>query len=109
MVEVVWTDEARSWLRDIFDYIAASNPVAAARVIEGVLERAESLRRFPESGAPIETSSSSELRMLLYGHYRIVYRIVPAGVEIIGVFHGALDLERRLNSDVTPGNSTIHE
>ena len=79
------------------------------RVIGGILERAERLRRFPESGAPIETASASELRMLLYGHYRIVYRIASARVEIIGVFHGALDLERRLSSDSTPGNSTIHE
>lgn len=32
MVELNWTAEAQTWLRDIFDYIAADSPKAAARV-----------------------------------------------------------------------------
>jgi plasmid stabilization system protein ParE len=36
--------------------------------------------------------------MLLYGHYRIAYlrRGDAAIVEILGVFHGALDINRYL-------------
>jgi toxin ParE1/3/4 len=37
------------------------------------------------------------VRVLLYGHYRIAYVVKPAGdVDILGVFHGALDIERYL-------------
>jgi hypothetical protein len=28
----------------------------------------------------------------LYGHYRIAYLVKPETVEVLGVFHGALDI-----------------
>jgi hypothetical protein len=31
MAEIAWTEEAQRWLEDIFEYIAADNPAAAAR------------------------------------------------------------------------------
>jgi toxin ParE1/3/4 len=35
--------------------------------------------------------------MLLYGHYRIAYLLKPDdNIDILGVFHGALDLGRYL-------------
>ncbi len=40
-------------------------------------------------------ASSRNVRILLYGHYRITYLITANGdIEILGVFHGALDLGR---------------
>jgi toxin ParE1/3/4 len=37
------------------------------------------------------------IRILLYGHYRIAYLLKPDdNIDILGVFHGALDLERYL-------------
>jgi plasmid stabilization system protein ParE len=67
MAALNWTEEAQRWLRDIFDYIATDNPTAAARTV----------------------------RILHYGHYRIAYLIQADGnIDILGVFHGALDIER---------------
>ncbi len=40
MVELRWTNEAQTWLRDIFDYIAGDNPQAAASVVEGIYAKA---------------------------------------------------------------------
>ena len=35
------------------------------------------------------------IRILLFGHYRIAYLIKQDGnIDILGVFHGALDIER---------------
>jgi plasmid stabilization system protein ParE len=37
------------------------------------------------------------IRILHYGHYRIAYLIKPdEDLDILGVFHGALDLSRYL-------------
>jgi len=36
MAEISWTDEAQRWLTDIFEYIAADNPQAAARTVQGI-------------------------------------------------------------------------
>ena len=78
-------------------------------MVDGILDRVERLRSFPESGSRIETPASSDLRMVLYGHYRIVYRSSAEQIEVIGVFHGAPDLERRLSCDTPPGKTTVHE
>jgi plasmid stabilization system protein ParE len=41
--------------------------------------------------------SGRNIRVLLYGHYRIVYEHGAAGdIRVLGVFHGALDLKRHL-------------
>ena len=53
MAEINWTDEAQRWLTDIFEYIAADNPEAAVRTVQGIYDhRAQELKRFPEIGSP---------------------------------------------------------
>jgi plasmid stabilization system protein ParE len=46
MAEINWTAEAERWLRDIYHYIAQDNPESADRVIVGIYEKAQLLRRF---------------------------------------------------------------
>ena len=50
MAEIACTDEAQRWLADIYDFIAADNPVAAAQTAQGIYERAQVLRTHPEIG-----------------------------------------------------------
>jgi plasmid stabilization system protein ParE len=96
MVELRWTDEAQTWLRDIFDYIASDNPQAAARVVEGIYAHAQVLLGFPDVGYRYRQVEEGEIRILLYGHYRIAYlhRSDKTSVDILGVFHGTLDIDR---------------
>lgn len=95
MVTISWTREAEVWLRDIYDYIAEDNPSAASRVVTGILEKADSLGRFPLMGHRYESASDREVRIVLYGHYRIAYLIKSADtIDILGVFHGALDIQK---------------
>jgi len=96
MVELRWTNEAQTWLRDIFDYIAAENPQAAASVVEGIYAKSQVLLRFPDVGYRYRQVEEGDIRILLYGHYRIAYlhRQDNESVEILGVFHGALDIDR---------------
>lgn len=96
MAELNWTSEAERWLRDIYDYIAADNPQAAADVIEGIFQKAQVLASFPDIGYRYEGTSRA-VRILLYGHYRITYMRRPDGnIDIIGVFHGAIEIDRYL-------------
>ena len=94
MAEIAWTEEAQRWLEDIFEYIAADNPVAAARTVQGIYERAQVLKSFPEIGYRY-VASSRNVRILLYGHYRIAYLVKDdRNIDILGVFHGSLDITR---------------
>jgi plasmid stabilization system protein ParE len=72
MAEVTWTEESQRWLTDIFEYVAAENPAAAGRTVQGIYERVQVLAQFPEIGQRY-LSSSRNVRILLYEHYRIAY------------------------------------
>ena len=97
MAQVVWTDEAKRWLQDIYDYIATDNEAAAYRTVLSIHQRAKILLTLPESG--YRYRERPEIRVLLYGHYRIAYVIsATRDVQVLGVFHGALDMGRYLAS-----------
>ena len=93
MAKLVWTEEAVRWLENIFEYIAQDNPQAAAETVQGIYDRAQALMDFPEMGQRYQGSKRS-VRILLYGHYRIAYVVKPESIEVLGVFHGALDIGR---------------
>lgn len=97
MAEIRWTGEAQAWLKDIFDYIAADDSDAAARTVVGIYTKANLLKHYPEIGYKYEAAGQRDVRILLYGHYRIAYLIKSNdNIDILGVFHGALNIERYL-------------
>lgn len=94
MATIAWTDEAQRWLEDIFEYIAADDPHAATRTVRGIYERAQMLADFPDIGHRYHASPRN-VRVLLYGHYRIAYLVKNDGnIDVLGVFHGSLDITR---------------
>ncbi len=97
MAEKRWTAEAEVWLKDIYEYISNDNSSAAARVVEGIYEKAQLLKDYPEIGYKYRSEPEGEVRILLYGHYRIAYLLVSKKeIDILGVFHGALEIDRYL-------------
>ncbi|MDH5409627.1 MAG: type II toxin-antitoxin system RelE/ParE family toxin, partial [Gammaproteobacteria bacterium] len=97
MAKIIWTSEAERWLRFIFDYISEDNPDAAAKVVNGIYSKAQILLKHPNVGYIYEHEVEEEIRILLYGHYRITYLVNASNdVVILGVFHGALEIERYL-------------
>ncbi|MBW2027259.1 MAG: type II toxin-antitoxin system RelE/ParE family toxin [Deltaproteobacteria bacterium] len=85
MAELRWTEEAYQWLRDIYNYIATDNPTAAQRVVSGIYEKAQILRRFPEIGHKYRDEEDGENQIRS-----------ASIIDILGVFHGALDIDRYL-------------
>ena len=97
MARIEWTNEADTWLNEIHTFISQDNPAAAGRVIEEIYERTQILTEYPHAGHIYQTEPDGEIRILLYGHYRIAYQIKnDERIDILGVFHGALDINRYL-------------
>ena len=97
MAQITWTNEAERWLKDIYDYIALDNLAAARGVIEGIYNKAQVLKVHPDIGYRYEHHSGEDIRILLYGHYRITYlKHANGDIDILGVFHGALEIESYL-------------
>ena len=74
----------------------ARQSTAAEKVVSGIYEKAQLLSDFPEIGYKYREEPEGEIRILLYGHYRIAYIITDGPIDILGVFHWALQIERYL-------------
>ena len=95
MGQIRWTHEAERWLKDIREYIARDNPEAAERTVRVIYDKAQLLSDFPELGYRFTRVQDRNVRILLYGHYRIAYQVKEnSHIDILGVFHGALDIDR---------------
>lgn len=91
MAPVLFTQQAREDLIDIWRHIAEDDPQAADRVLDLLDEAASHLAEHPEMGAARDDIRSG-LRYLINGSYLLLYRITDVGVEIVRVAHGRRDL-----------------
>lgn len=97
MAKVEWTEEAEARLREIHDYIAQDKPEAAFRLVQSIYRRVQVLASSPRIGHRWQERPDRDIRIFLYGHYRIPYLITETGdIHVLGVFHGAMDLKRHL-------------
>jgi plasmid stabilization system protein ParE len=97
VAEINWTHEAEEWLHDIHDYIANDSPRLAIKIVEGIYEQAQILKQNPNMGYRYHRYPEHNIRVLLYGHYRIAYLVKDdQNIDILGVFHGALDIDKYL-------------
>jgi len=95
MAKIRWTDEAVKWLEEIHRYISDSNVNIANRVIKEIYDKTQILETMPKVGYKYQ--DRDKIRILLYGHYRITYFLKDSEtIDILGVFHGSLDMERYL-------------
>ena len=89
MAEVRWTLQAANDLEAITDFIAVDSPHYASLFAIDVLAATERLAVFPHSGRIVPELSDPLIREILFGNYRIVYRVMTGVVEILTVYHGA--------------------
>jgi toxin ParE1/3/4 len=85
-VRVIWSETAKTRLLQIHDFVAEANPVAAERLTDRLLARADSLSAFPMRGRPGREAAGGSVRELLNGNYRIIHRVRGRIVEIVTVF-----------------------
>jgi toxin ParE1/3/4 len=90
-----YTARARRDLIDIWLEVSEVNPAAADELYNRLEARVEILRRFPQSG-PRRPDIAPEARALIELPYLILYRIIPEGVQIVRVLHGARHIDRAL-------------
>ncbi|NTW53806.1 MAG: type II toxin-antitoxin system RelE/ParE family toxin [Chlorobaculum sp.] len=87
-MKVVWSSEALGKLDEIERFIAQDHPERAFAFIELLLDKGDSIASFPEMGRVVPEFSRFDIREILVGNYRIVYRVNPTQVVILTVFEG---------------------
>ncbi len=84
---VVWTPEAEQDRADVWDYIAADNPCAAARMDELFSDAVARLAEHPRLGKPGKISGTRKL--IPHESYRLVYEVEREMVWILALVHTA--------------------
>jgi addiction module RelE/StbE family toxin len=83
-----WTPRALRRLKSIRGSIAPENPVAADRILQRIVEAAETLAIHPAMGRPGRILGTREL-VLADTHYLIAYRVSEVEIAILTVMHAA--------------------
>lgn len=92
---IVWLDQAKDDVRQIFDYIATDSPAAARNYVGGLTAACERLADFPLSGRRYDET----FRCLVYRNHVIFYTYDETGrqVAIVMVIDGRRDLDELLS------------
>ena len=85
-------------LREIEEFIAKHNPIAAVNFVQKLTERFDELRNAPGIGRKHEQIAPG-LRSSAVSDYLIFYRVSGSKLEIIHVLHGARDLPKLFEAD----------
>ncbi len=89
MTAVRWTNQAVDDLRSIRTFIERDSPRYARLVIERLFESVSRLEAFPRSGRVVPEIGRPEIRELIVGEYRVVYRTEASAVVIVTVFRSS--------------------
>ena len=87
-MRIIWSPLAVDRATEIADYIARDKPSAAENWIETVFSKVEQLKTSPEIGRVVPEINNSQFRELIYGNYRIIYRIEKKQISILTIRHG---------------------
>ena len=90
MVEIKWTDFAIENLNDIGDYIEKDSFRYAEIVVNSLFDSTDILEQHPFVGRMVPEFNNKNIRELIRGNYRVVYKVLNENrIDIITVHHSA--------------------
>jgi len=86
---VRWTDQAVADLQGIREFIERDSPRYGRLVAERLVHATERLAVFPRSGRIVPELGRDDVREVIVGEYRIVYRLESDAVTLLTVFRSS--------------------
>lgn len=87
-MKLIWSQRSRRDLVKIGRYISQDNREAAKHWVKRLRNRAQQAAEYPYSGRMLPESFQSEVREILLGNYRIIYRIENDFIVVMTIFEG---------------------
>jgi plasmid stabilization system protein ParE len=84
---VIWAPLAIERAASAAQYIAQDRPAAAAKWIDELIALAKGLGSHPQRGRVVPQLDRPDLREILHGQYRVVYRVDAKRIVILTVRH----------------------
>ena len=87
-MKLIWSPLAIDRTTEIAEYIAQDNPSAATKWIEILFDKVQLLKSAPMSGRVVPETHRDDIRELIYGNYRIIYKVEKNKISVLTVRHG---------------------
>ena len=87
--KIYWTRQSREDLREVRAFISRDAPATASAFVRRLRESVSRLKDFPESGQVVSELGRQDIRELLRGNYRVIYRVSRDRIDILAVYHSA--------------------
>jgi addiction module RelE/StbE family toxin len=96
MVRINWTLQAKCDLKSIADYISNDSIRYAKLQVVKIRTKTTILKSQAKIGKIVPVIDNQNIRELIEGNYRIIYKIVSKQqIDILTIHHSARDLARR--------------
>lgn len=96
MVQINWTIQAQNDLKDIALYISKDSKRYARLQVERIKKRTQVLKSYGFLGRKVPEFNQENIRELIEGNYRIIYKTVAEErIDILTIHHSAKDLNSR--------------
>jgi addiction module RelE/StbE family toxin len=90
MAKIIWSNLALDDLRAIHEYVSQDSPLYAERLIDRIIARVDILEKHSRIGRVVREFNQDNIRELIEGNYRIIYRIETEDkIGIARVHHSA--------------------
>ena len=91
MVKIIWTQRSLTDLKTIAEYISKDSIKYASLTLQRILDVTEYLETNPRIGRMVpEVGKKDKIREIIFGNYRIIYKITSSqSVHILTVHHSA--------------------
>jgi len=89
MARVTWTPQSLEDIDAICEFIARDAPYYAQLFVTRVFNATDRLEIFPESGRKVPEINQQNIREIILGNYRIIYRLQGDEVQVLTVYHSA--------------------
>jgi toxin ParE1/3/4 len=86
-VKLIWSPLALDRLSEIAAYIAHDRPSAAEQWVERMFAAVDRLQEFPLGGRVVPEVGRPEIREVIEGEFRVIYRIEPDQLSVLTVRH----------------------
>jgi toxin ParE1/3/4 len=91
-MRLIWSPLALERVIEIGEYIAQDRPQAAANVVEALFASVRRLERDPASGRHAPESERTDLREVIHGNFRVIYRVDADQLVVLTVRHARQEL-----------------
>ena len=89
MGKIIWAPSALKDIESIARFIERDSIDQSSLFVTRIIEMTDRLEDFPQSGRVIPEINDDYCREIIYGAYRVMYRIAKDEIWITGVIHGA--------------------